>query len=117
MMVPLWLTRSLLGSPLSRALFIVGLVGAVVTGVLRLHLWFLARNYARELGWSRRRTLPLMRIADSAFALSLVGAGWLVAGTHEPLAILLLSVGVGSAVAFLVVEPATERAAFRDADS
>jgi hypothetical protein len=37
-----------------------------------------------------------------------------VGSDREVLAITLLAVGIGAAAAFLVVEPVTERAAFRD---
>jgi hypothetical protein len=114
MMIPLWSARALIGSTAGRALFILGLAAAIVAAILRLHLWFSSRFYASELTWGQRRTSPVLVIADWAFALSLMMAGWLVGDTREPLAILLIAVGIGSAVAFLVIEPATARAAFRN---
>lgn len=114
MMIPLWSARALIGSTAGRALFVLGLAAAIVAAILRLHLWFSSRFYASELTWGQRRASPVLVIADSVFAFSLVAMGWLVGDTREALAILLIAVGIGSAVAFLVIEPVTARAAFRD---
>jgi hypothetical protein len=40
-----------------------------------------------------------------------------VAAPPPPLATLLISFGIGTGVVFLVVEPVTERAAFRNSES
>jgi len=116
MMIPLWQARSIVGPVAGRVLFVLGLAGAVIAAVLRLHLWFTSRFYGAELAWVRARITSWITAADWVFALSLVAAGVMVGDDQSPLAITLLSVGIGIVVAFLVIEPVTTRAAFRNED-
>ena len=51
--------------------------------------------------------------ADIAFVTLLVGGGIALPETRVGWAALLISFGIGAAVAFLFIEPATARAAFR----
>jgi hypothetical protein len=111
MAFPAWQGRVAIGGAWGRTYFIVTLVAIIVAANLRLHLWFTSRFYPAELRWVRRRARPWIRAADWVFVAMLVGGGLIVEGT--PLAILLLSVGIGAALAFLIIEPGTTRAAFR----
>ena len=111
-MVPLWVARGDIGGVAGRVVFVLGLTGAVITAVLRLHQWFTSRFYEHELAWVRGRVTRWITAADWVFALSLVSAGLLLIETRAALGISLLAVGIGTAVAFLVIEPVTERAAF-----
>ena len=113
MVIPLWNARAVIGGVSGRALFIVALAAVIVAANLRLHLWFTSRFYPRELRWLRTRVGRLIHGADWVFALSLIAGALMLPDERPALATLLLSFGIGSAVAFLVIEPATARAAFR----
>jgi hypothetical protein len=83
---------------------------------LRLHLWFTSRSYPAELGWARARATGWRLVSDAILALGLVVAGVLVGDARPALAVIEIAVGVGAATAFAVIEPATTRAAFGQAD-
>jgi hypothetical protein len=55
----------------------------------------------------RARAIRWITAADWAFAAILVLAGLLVGDARSPLAVLLLAVGIGSALAFIFIEPVT----------
>jgi predicted Ser/Thr protein kinase len=111
---PAWSGRQIVGGPLGRGLFILTLIAVIVAANLRLHLWFTSRFYPAELGWARRRAGNWIRLADWLFVASLATSGILVGEDRSPVAIVLLAVAVGAAIAFLVIERATARAAFRN---
>lgn len=111
---PAWKGRQIVGGPLGRALFILTLIAVIVAAILRLHLWFMSRFNPPELRWARRRAGIWIRLADWLFVASLAATGILVGEDRSPVAIVLLSVAVGAAIAFLVIERATARAAFRN---
>jgi hypothetical protein len=113
---PAWHARSVLGGSLGRAFFIVILAAVVVSGCLRLHLWFTSRFYSAELMWVRRRSSGWIAAGDVLFSVGLVSAAVLSRAENSSVDVLLLSVGVGAAVAFLAIEPTTTRAAFRRDD-
>jgi hypothetical protein len=110
---PAWKGRQIVGGSLGRALFIAVLVAVIVAANLRLHLWFTSRFYPAELQWARQRAGLWIQLADWLFVASLAAIGILVGEDRSPVAILLLAVAVGAAMAFLVIERATARAAFR----
>ena len=110
---PAWKGRQIVGGPLGRALFIATLIAVIVAANLRLHLWFTSRFYPAELRWARRRVGFWIRLADWLFVVSLAATGIIVGEDRSPVAIVLLAVAVGAAIAFLVIERATARAAFR----
>jgi hypothetical protein len=113
MVIPAWNARGVIGGWMGRAVFIAALASVVVAANLRLHLWFTSRFYPTELRWLRARVGPWIRAADWLFALALIAGGVLTGDGGSPLAILLLSFGIGASVGFLFIEPATARAAFR----
>jgi serine/threonine-protein kinase len=117
MAIPVWRARELVGGLPGRAIFFVTLAAIIVSANVRLHLWFTSRFYPAELPWVRQRTARWVNAADWIFSLALVGAGLLVGDASAPLATLLISFGIGTGVVFLVVEPVTERAAFRNSES
>jgi hypothetical protein len=94
--------------------FFVTLAAVVVSANLRIHLWFSSRVYPEHLAAQRADTGRWIRFADCAFVALLVAGGLLLPEEQAGWAALLISVGIGSAVAFLIIEPATARAAFRD---
>jgi hypothetical protein len=114
MAIPVWHARGVIGGLPGRAIFLVTLAAIIVSANVRLHLWFTSRFYPGELRWVRKRTTRWVNAADWVFSLALVAAGLLVGDDSAPLAVLLVAFGIGTGVIFLVVEPVTERAAFRD---
>jgi serine/threonine protein kinase len=110
---PAWTGRQIVGGPLGRGLFIVTLIAVIVAANLRLHLWFTSRFYPAELQWARRRASIWICLTDWLFVASLAVTGILIGEDRSPVAIVLLAVAVGAAIAFLVIERATARAAFR----
>jgi serine/threonine protein kinase len=94
--------------------FFATLAAVVVAANLRIHLWFSSRVYPQHLAEQRADTGRWIRFADCAFVALLVIAGLILPDTRAGWAALLISVGIGSAVAFLIIEPGTARAAFYD---
>jgi hypothetical protein len=92
--------------------FLATLAIVVVGGNVRLHLWFTARTYPGELASQLTHTGRLVRAADVAFSLVMIGIGLLIADGHPGWSALFVSFGVGASLAFLIIEPATARAAF-----
>jgi predicted Ser/Thr protein kinase len=113
MLIPAWNARGLIDGMAGRAVFILALAAVVVAANLRLHLWFTSRFYPAELDWLRTRVARWIHGADWILAVAMVAGGLLLGDQRAPLAILLIAFGIGAAVAFLVIEPATTRAAFR----
>ena len=113
MVIPAWIARGVIGGLTGRAFFILTLAAVIVAANLRLHLWFTSRFYSTELRWLRARVTRWIHAADWLFGATLIAGGLMVWDGGSPLAILLLAFGLGAAVAFLVIEPATTRAAFR----
>ena len=93
--------------------FLATLAIVVVGGNVRLHLWFTARTYPGELASQLTHTGRLVRAADVAFSLVMIGIGLLIADGHPGWSALFVSFGLGAALAFLIIEPTTARAAFR----
>jgi hypothetical protein len=113
MVIPVWMARGAIGGAPGRAVFIATLIAVIIAANLRLHLWFTSRFYPAELKWLRARVARAIQGADWLFVIALISGALLIGDERSPLAILLLAFGVGTAVAFLVIEPATTRAAFR----
>jgi hypothetical protein len=111
MMIPAWQARERLSGTIGRTFFILVLASAVVASILRLHWWFTGRLYPAHLEWTQTRTAAWLRAAEWIFAGSLSLAGIALFDGSPALAVLLLAVGIGAAVAFIVVEPGTTRAA------
>ena len=92
--------------------FLATLAIVVVGGNVRLHLWFTARTYPDELISQLANINRLVRVADVAFSLVMIATGLVIADAHTGWSALFVSFGLGGALAFLVIEPATARAAF-----
>jgi hypothetical protein len=86
---------------------------AVTAGLLRLHLWFSSRVDPENLPAQRADHAPWIRAGDVTFAGLLIIGGILLSQTHIAWAAVLISIGLGSAISFFFIEPATARAAFR----
>jgi len=94
-------------------IFLATIVSIVVAGNLRLHLWFTSGTYPAELVAQRAHVAHWIRAADYSFALLLIATGLTIADAHTGWGALFVAFGLGSALGFLVIEPATARAAFR----
>jgi predicted Ser/Thr protein kinase len=112
MLWPAWLARGSIGGTAGNALFVAVLTAAIVAITLRLHLWFTSRFYPAELDWARERARRWVTSADLMLSAGLILAGGLLGDTRPTLAVLQIAVGIGTASASLLVEPATTRAAF-----
>ena len=112
MVVPAWYARGHIGGIRGYVFFITLLAAVIVAANLRLHLWFTSRFYEAELAWVHARSGRWIRAADWVFALALVAGGVLLWDEGSTLAVVLPSVAIGAAVAFLLIEPVTARAAF-----
>lgn len=93
--------------------FLLTVVSIIVAGNLRLHLWFTSRTFPPELSAQRAQVWRGIRVADYAFALIMAATGLVIADAHTGWGALFVSMGLGAALAFLVIEPATARAAFK----
>jgi serine/threonine-protein kinase len=93
--------------------FFATLATVVVAANLRLHLWFSSRVYPEDLPQQRAEVARWIRWADVAFAALLISGGIALPDDRAGWAALLISFGVGAAVAFAFIEPATTRAALR----
>ena len=113
MIWPAWNARVIIGGRIGAAVFFATLVAVIVAAILRLHLWFTSRFYPSQLRWARRRAGKWIRGGDWLFVGALGIAGILV-GEDRSVAIVLVAVAVGAAIAFLIIERATARAAFRN---
>jgi hypothetical protein len=117
MTIPAWRARELIGGLSGRTFFIVLLCSVIVAANLRLHLWFTSRFYPGQLRWARRRVARWIRAADWVFVTVLAAGGLVIGEERSPIAVLLISVAIGAAIVFLVIERATTRAAFRSSSS
>jgi tRNA A-37 threonylcarbamoyl transferase component Bud32 len=94
-------------------LFFGTLVIIVVGANIRLHLWFISRTDPSGLIEQRANVAQWVRAADILFAVIMTATGLAIADDHTGWGALFISFGIGAAVAFTIIEPATARAAFR----
>jgi hypothetical protein len=109
-----WRARVDIGGLSGRAVFTLATAAAVVAAFVRWHLVFTSRLYAVELGWVRARAARFVQLADWAFVTALT-VGAVLVGDRSALDVVLLACAIGAAIAFLVIEPVTARAAFGEA--
>ena len=107
-----WQIKDWIETPVTVAAFVAAGATATIGGVLRGHLVFTAWINPAELPEERRRALRPTRLADRLFATLLIVDGVIVAQVRALPAVLTISLAVGIAVASIVLEPATTRAAF-----
>jgi hypothetical protein len=102
-----------------RAFVVALLVSSTVSAGLRLNLWFTSRILPGELPRLRRQRRGWILAADLGLAATLVAAGVLmliVQGERLP-PVALVASGIGVAMACLLVEPVTARAAFDEMEA
>jgi predicted Ser/Thr protein kinase len=113
LLVPVWLARGLMGGRAGLLVFLLLMASGIVAITLRLHLWFVSRVSREDLAAQRAHAAPWLRGADVVFAAGLMGSGVFVGADGPALAVVLSAAAVVVALAFLVIEPSTARAAFR----
>jgi serine/threonine-protein kinase len=111
MLYPLWRVKQWLGGVEGSLLFFPALIAVGVAANLRLHLWFTSSYYRSELAEQRRKVSGWIRWADCLFVFMLAISAVLIHTIHAIIATLLMSVAIGSLVAFTLIEPTTARAA------
>jgi len=111
MLYPLWWVRERMSGIEGSLLFFPALVAVGIAANLRLHLWFTSRFYHSQLEAQRRAVSSWIRFGDWLFVLMLAVTAVRIHTVHAIVATLLMSVAVGSLVGFLLIEPATTRAA------
>jgi serine/threonine-protein kinase len=109
-----WRNKELVETPLTVAIFLALGAAATIGAVLRGHLVFTSVMNAAQLTRERRRTGGAIRLLDRLTAVLLGADAALIAGTGALPAVLALALGLGIALASLVLEPATTAAAFGD---
>jgi hypothetical protein len=97
------------------ALVVFILIGVIATvaGVFRGHVLFTERLNTRAFPHERRRADRVTLIVDVLMGAALLADGALLSADHPLAAVLIAGLGVGIALARLIVEPATSTAAFR----
>jgi hypothetical protein len=113
MIYPAWYVQRWLGQPWGM-LFLLAVLASVAAGTsLRLHLRFTVRHSPGELQWRLSRSRRWTRVSDAALATALALGALGIGTAHPEFAMLLVTAATALLVATLVIEPTTERAAFR----
>ena len=103
--------RSWIGRPYRSPMFLVTLALATISVTLRLNLWFTSRVHPDTLVDHRTRLYPAIVFADALLGIALLAVAAFIAGEHDEVAALLLSVAVVLLASLALIEPATTRAA------
>jgi eukaryotic-like serine/threonine-protein kinase len=112
MMYPAWRARSWLPPPWGTLFLLVTLACAAVSTTLRLHLWFTSRFHPAQLSRERRLAHAGIRWCEAGWTASLLAVAFGTATHHQAVAMLFVTVAIGVALASLIIEPTTTRAAF-----
>jgi hypothetical protein len=107
-----WQLKEWVETPVTIAIFLALGAAATIGGVLRGHLIFTSVMNRPQLTTERRRTEGATRLLDLLTAVLLVADAALVARAGALPAVFALALGLGIALASLVLEPATTAAAF-----
>jgi predicted Ser/Thr protein kinase len=107
-----WQIKTWIETPVTVAIFIALGAAATIGGVFRGHLVFTERMNRSNLAAERRRAAQATRLVDLLFSLLLMIDGVIVASVKALPSVLTVSLAIGVALAALVLEPATTRAAF-----
>jgi serine/threonine protein kinase len=109
-----WQIKTWIETPVTVAIFIALGAAATIGGVFRGHLVFTERMNRAHLPAERRRAARATTLVDLLFALLMILDGVIVASFRALPSVFTVSLAVGIALASLVLEPATTRAAFGD---
>ncbi len=107
-----WAARHALPRPLGSRVFLLCLALATISVTLRLNLWFTSRVHPEWIVDHRARLFPAVATADALLAITLLVESIAIAGTHEAMAALLLTISLISLASLILIEPSTTRAAF-----
>jgi carbon starvation protein CstA len=99
--------------PITESVFIGLGAGAAIGGVLRAHLLFTEYFNRANLAVERQRTMRTLVIGDLLVAVAL-GVDAIMMRAWPLTAVLIMALGIGIALATLVLEPATTKAALED---
>jgi hypothetical protein len=111
-----WQLKDWVETPVTVSLFLALGGAATVGGVLRGHLVFTdVMNRARLLSERRRAAAPML-LVDLLISAMLLVDGVLIGSVRALPGVFTVSLGVGIALAALVLEPATTAARFGDGD-
>ena len=116
MLVPAWMARIWLAQPWSRVFLLTTLAMVAAATSLRLHLWFTAAAFPRQLAEQHAWTWRWTRLCDAGLAATLMATAMALGDSHAAFAMLFLGVAVAVLVASFAIEPATARSAFERLD-
>jgi serine/threonine-protein kinase len=111
MVAALWQIRHWTTRPYGSVMFLVALMLATISVTLRLNLWFTSRVHPETLAGHRARLFPAVIGADTLLAIAWLVTAALIAGEHDEMAALLVTVGVAAFASLVLIEPATTREA------
>jgi Protein kinase domain len=111
MIAALWAIRPWMARPYGSVMFLVTLMLATISVTLRLNLWFTSRVHPETLSGHRARLFPALVGAEALLAIALLTAAALIAGEHDGVAALLVTVGVATFASLALIEPATTKEA------
>ncbi|HEX7138176.1 MAG TPA: serine/threonine-protein kinase [Vicinamibacterales bacterium] len=111
-----WQIKDWIETPVTVAIFIACGAAATIGGVFRGHLLFTERMNRPHLAEERRRAARVTVLVDLLFAVLLLADAVIVARVRALPAVFTVSVAIGVALAALVLEPATTRAAFGEVE-
>ena len=94
-------------------MFFAALAAVLVAGTLRFHLSFTQRFNPAQLDTQQAHVATWIRAADWLLVILLVASAALISSDHAAWASVVAAVGIISCLAFLIIEPATTRAAFQ----
>ena len=117
MLYPLWKAKQWTPGDWGSLIFFPAVMAVGIAANLRLHLWFTSRVYPAELEAQRRRVFLWLRCSDVLFILLLLAGAAAIHDSQTAVATLLVGVAIGSLAAFMLIEPATTRAALRNPSS
>jgi hypothetical protein len=105
-----WAIRHWL-QPYGSTMFLVALTLATVSVTLRLNLLFTSRVHPALLIDHRTRLFPAVAFADALLAVALLVTAALIAGDHDGVAAVFVSVAVVMLASLALIEPTTTKAA------
>jgi predicted Ser/Thr protein kinase len=111
-----WQVKTWIESPVTVGIFVAIGAAATVAGVFRGHLLFTERVNRPQLAHERRRAGRVTMVVDLMFGALLLVDAVLIARVRALPAVFTVSLAVGIALAALVLEPATTRAAFGESE-
>jgi hypothetical protein len=107
-----WQIKEWIPTPTTVSLFVALGIGATIGGLLRGHLVFTERMNRSGLTTERRRVARTLMLVDALLGMVLLSDAALVVHVRPVAAVLTMGLALGIALAALVFEAATSRAAF-----